>query len=1044
MRVLIRTLGLLALLAMPASAWAQVALAGVVTDNSGAVLPGVTVEAASPALIEKVRTATTDASGRYRIESLQPGQYSVSFSLAGFSTQKRDGVVLTGTGVVTVNGEMAVGGVQETITVTGATPVVDVASTKREITLDNETMRNLPAVRSYSYLLNTVPGMTTNITDVNTGPVFAIFPVHGGRGVESRLTVEGMNISNPPGGNQPPNYTADIGNAAEVSITTSGGLGESETGGVQMNIVPKQGGNRISGLVATSGFSKGMQSNNYTDELKAKGAGTPNPTYHVYDFNLAVGGPIVKDKLWYYMSIREQGSRRNILNLYYNQNAGDATKWYYNPDFSKPAYYDRQWENYTPRITWQASQKNKFTFSWDEQPVCRTCSGTANFSGSPSPNVAPDADGHGEFSPQRVQTARWTNPKTNKLLLEAGVGNTYYQWGVRELDPNPGHDLIRVVDNATVINQGGAVGAITYRSQNWLVAKTDGANWFTNASYITGSHSMKFGYQGNWWKDDRGEYTNSQSLQYTLGGGTRAADGSFIPSRPTTITEYANPYFNNARASMMSFFAQDQWTLKRLTLQGALRYDHPWSWFPAVDQPKSQFFPGVHFDQADGVTGYNDITPRMGAAYDVFGNGKTALKVNLGKYLQGASVGNLLSGANPSLRIPGGAGAGFFNPSVTRSWNDANNNFVADCDLTNPLAQNLNGITPIDPTKDSCGQISNLLFGSNQFVGATIDPQLTHGWGIRPSDWSFGASVQQQIFPRASVEVGYYRRVFTMYTTGGVITDNLNVGPNDYTKFSVTAPKDPRLPDGGGQAIDNFLNLTPEAFARAQSLVLRSTKDIGDDARWFNGVDVTFNVRNLKGVTFTGGTSTGKVTNDWCDIRNAVPENGGFALNPYCHVSTPFQTSFNGQASYVIPKADVLMSTVYRDRVILNGTPNNSSTDQLGGSLPATFTINPADANGQAIAAQIGRPLTGAAFNVNLVQPGTSYPGRNRQLDLSFKKIVRLGSQRLTGGLDIYNVMNQNTILFYNTVFVPNVTGYLTPFAYMNPRVFRVAVEYSF
>jgi len=380
---------------------------------------------------------------------------------------------------------------------------------------------------------------------------------------------------------------------------------------------------------------------------------------------------------------------------------------------------------------------------------------------------------------------------------------------------------------------------------------------------------------------------------------------------------------------------------------------------------------------------------------------------------------------------------------VTRSWNDANNNFVADCDLTNPLAQNATGTAGFDPTKDSCGQISNLLFGSNQFVGATIDPSVVSGWGVRPSDWSFGASIQQQIFPRASVEVGYYRRVFTMFTTGGVITDNLNISPTDYTAFYVTAPSDPRLPNGGGQRIDNFLNLTPEAFARPQNLLLKSTKDIGDDRRVFNGVDMTFNVRNVKGVTFTGGTSTGKVVNDWCDIRNAVPENGTFATNPYCHVESTLQTSFNGQASYTIPKVDVLLSTVYRDRMILNGTPNNSSTDQLGGSLPATFTINPTDANGQAIAGQIGRSLTGVAFNVNLVEPGTSYPGRNRQLDLSFKKVVRMGGQRLTGGLDIYNVMNQNTILFYNTTFVPNVTGYLTPFAYMNPRVFRLAVEYA-
>ena len=388
-----------AVLVVPTSALAQAAIAGLVKDASGGVLPGVSVEVASPVLIEKTRTAITDGTGQYRIESLQPGTYIVTFTLSGFSTLKRDGVELSGTGVVKIDADMRLGGVAETITVTGETPVVDVQSTTRTVTLDNETMRNLPAVRSYSYVLTTVPGLQSNITDVNTGPVFAIFPVHGGRGVESRLTVEGLNISNPPGGNQPPNYTADIGNSSEVTVMTAGGLGEFETAGVQMNIVPKQGGNSLSGLIASSGFSKGMQSDNYSADLQARGAGAPNPTYHVYDFNAAVGGPIKKDRLWYYMSVRQQGSRRNILNVYYNQNAGDPTKWTYAPDFNKPAYYDRLWENYTPRITWQASAKNKFTFSWDEQPVCRTCTGTASFSGSPSP-----IDGSGSGRPRRVQS----------------------------------------------------------------------------------------------------------------------------------------------------------------------------------------------------------------------------------------------------------------------------------------------------------------------------------------------------------------------------------------------------------------------------------------------------------------------------------------------------------------------------------------------------------------------------------------------------------------------------------------------------------------
>ena len=253
MRNTIRVLTLLVVAAiLPSAAWAQVTLAGTVKDASGAVLPGVTVEASSPVLIEKTRAATTDATGQYRIESLQPGTYNVTFVLAGFSILKRDDVALSGTGVVKIDADMKVGAVSETITVTAETPVVDVQSTRREVTLDNATIRNLPSVRSYSYLLTAVPGLQTNNNNVNTGPVFAIFPIHGGRGVESRLTVDGLNISNPPGGNQPSNYVADIGNAMEVTMTTSGGLGESETAGLTVNVVPKQGGNRLSGMLFAS------------------------------------------------------------------------------------------------------------------------------------------------------------------------------------------------------------------------------------------------------------------------------------------------------------------------------------------------------------------------------------------------------------------------------------------------------------------------------------------------------------------------------------------------------------------------------------------------------------------------------------------------------------------------------------------------------------------------------------------------------------------------------------------------------------------------
>src|SRR5262245_33755331 len=148
MRVCVRAFLVLAcLLAAHSVAWAQATIAGAVKDSSGAVLPGVTVEAASPALIEKVRTTVSDGAGRYRIEDLRPGTYTVTFTLPGFVTLKRDGVVVSGTGVIAIDGDLRVGGVQETVTVTGETPVVDIASTKREVSLDNETMRALPSVR---------------------------------------------------------------------------------------------------------------------------------------------------------------------------------------------------------------------------------------------------------------------------------------------------------------------------------------------------------------------------------------------------------------------------------------------------------------------------------------------------------------------------------------------------------------------------------------------------------------------------------------------------------------------------------------------------------------------------------------------------------------------------------------------------------------------------------------------------------------------------------------------------------------------------------
>src|SRR4051812_28951236 len=295
------------LVALPSTALAQAVIAGAIKDASGAVLPGVTVEASSPVLIEKVRTAVSDGNGLYRIEDLRPGAYVVTFTLPGFATLKREGVQLAGSFTATVDAEMRVGGLAETITVTGESPIVDVQSARHETTLNNDVLKAIPTVRSYNAMVVVVPGVVTNLNDTVTGTATTQFPIHGGRNNEGRLTIDGLNIGNPPGGNQPPAYIADVGNAQEVTFITSGGLGETETAGLTMNIVPKTGGNRVSGSVFFTGTGEKLQSSNVTPELAAQGLAAATPLTKVYDLNGAIGGPLKQDKIWYFINARTQG-----------------------------------------------------------------------------------------------------------------------------------------------------------------------------------------------------------------------------------------------------------------------------------------------------------------------------------------------------------------------------------------------------------------------------------------------------------------------------------------------------------------------------------------------------------------------------------------------------------------------------------------------------------------------------------------------------------------------------------------------------------------
>ena len=624
--------------------------------------------------------------------------------------------------------------------------------------------------------------------------------------------------------------------------------------------------------------------------------------------------------------------------------------------------------------------------------------------------------------PLHLTQVTWSSPATNQLLLEAGYGGTFFGVGNFEREPNPTRDLIRVAEQcASGCAVNGNIPGLVYRSQDFSEAYTGSYLWKGSVSYVTGGHSLKVGYQHTLMTDDRTFMTNNQNLTYRFNNGL-----------PNQLTQSISPWVNNARVAWDALYVQEQWTLHRLTLQAALRFDRARSWFPAQQEGPSRFLPTpIIIPETSGVDNYRDLTPRMGVSYDVFGTGTTALKMSLGKYLEGAGVTGNYANTNPTLRMPQTTQT-FGTAGVTRAWTDANQNFVPDCDLRNPAAQDLSGMGG-----DLCGVMSNTRFGTNVLTN-NFDPAILNGWGVRPSDWSLTASIQQQIGSRSSVDVTYARRSYH----GFFVADNLSLQPSDLTPFSIVAPLDPRLPGGGGYVVSDLYDVVPEKSGQVDNLVADSHK-YGTWYQYFNGVDVSLNARVGKDFTLVGGISTGQTVADSCEVRAQLPElattttgtsafGAGLAastvapLSPYCHVAFGILTQVRGLSSYTVPKIDVHVAATFQSKP--------------GAMLAANYA-----APNSAVAPSLGRNLSGNAANatVNLVAPGTMYGDRVNQLDLRVAKTLRYGRSRTLIALDLYNALNSSAVLTYNNTFVPG-GSWLQPLTILTPRFLKVTAEIDF
>jgi hypothetical protein len=1034
MRHLAQALFVAAVVLFPTFVHAQ-ELAGVVRDASGAVLPGVNVEAASPALIEKVRATVTDGTGQYRITDLRPGLYEVTFTLPGFTVVKRTGVQVSGAQVFTINADMRVGGVQETITVTGETPVVDVqTSTKRQTVLDDAVIQSMPASRGYGNLLAAVPAIqTTGANNVGGNPNMSFFTAMGGRSNEGTVQINGMNVGSAFNGGGVAGFGYDMVTAAEVQITVTGGLADVDRGGPAFNIIPRAGGNSFAGMAFASYAGEWSQGDNLDDELRSFGIVNLPALVKSWDTNFALGGPIKRDRLWFFSNVRSFGNYTTRAGLGWNVNAGNAAVWDYKTDLTKSVRDANSKNTGAIRLTGQLTPRNKLEMYYDYQ---KQCTGSAYSADGEQCRARGDdwtglgsLGGFGSASPEsgnvwddreKIVQANWSSPATNRLLLEAGLSSFNSRWGGQQ-PAGALTNLIPVTELSTAINPRTGepfvpLSGMTYHGYAPTTTNDQQHNvWRASGTYVTGSHSIKVGYQAAYQVIHFEQTSGDDRLTYTFFGGN-----------PISLQQRMTPFLQSNRTVYHAFYAQDQWSIKRLTVQAGLRYERAFSFGPGNGEnavlPNRFNLAGVSFPRTVGVKGQNDISPRFGLAYDVFGTGKTSLKMNLSHYLQSASNDGIYTSSNPAFS---------YQYNTTRTWLDNNGNKVPDCDLNN-LGLQIGG--------DLCGAVANANFG-NVFSPTTVDPALLSGWGTRPYDWQIGVGVQQQILPRVSVEVAYNRRAWGNF----LVTDNLALGPQDFERATITTPTNAKLPDGGGQPA-TFLVQTPTNFGLANNYQTFSD-NYGSRTDYWHGVDFNVTARMASGLIFQGGTNTGRGVRDMCEVIEKLPEIQ--ALPPFgaavqrvdsCAVTEKWLTTARGVVTYTIPKVDVLVSGVFRSNP--NTVPANDPAS-TGGSLAANYTATNAE-----IIAALGRPLPGNATtkNVNLLLPNQLYGPRLNSMDARFAKILRFGGTRTTVGIDFYNLFNANDGTIFNQGFstLDGGAAYLRPTAILNPRFARFNVTLDF
>ena len=1012
-RVAIGVVAGLALLAAPSAA--QVTngqIHGVVTDASGAAVPGVTVTLTSDALIQPM-VDVTEISGRYEFPIVPIGTYTVTFELTGFKRVEQRNVVIETGFAAEVNAQLEVGGLEETVEVSGAAPIVDTRRTTTGATFNREIMDQIPTARDPWQIINMAAGVQTsnfNVGGNNSGQQLG-FTARGQGGGDTMWNVEGATITDMAATGASPTYF-DFESFQEIQVTTGGGDASIQTSGININLVTRSGSNVFKGSGRIVYSDNNMQSQNVTPELFELGAGSGEPLKYYREYGGEAGGPIVRNQAWWWFAAARQDISSSVLGFYKDtsecqlpENGGTRVDNFENLKQNQECLNpDNTFiYNYNGKINYQLNASNKFQFLYTYGNKTRNARG-ANQNRAPESVWRQTGYGPGNF------TFKHTWVATDKLVFDSlaqrqgGGFNLTYQDGTQGVQRLINRDTGFVSRGLYTTNLNPIVRPTTE-------FKTDSSYFFSNL--LGGDHTTKFGirYRNTPWQTDsnwEGDAEARVSTRY-FNPGLNPSPGSPCPEELGCAlgpdrARLLRPGKNPTGLYTIGAYLQDNYTKGRLRLNLGVRWDYQ------NDEAKEgcveensirpDLLPAQCFEGADRNVNFSDISPRLSATYDLFGSGKTVLKGGFAQYY-GQGVG--LSGA---LSLLGAIAVTFQNTTSRTCWDDANGDTIVQGNELHPEVPGC-GVFPssFDPETSLRTQTLN-----------EVDPNLKNDRSTEVT-----AGIEHELLPNFAVGVNYIHRKYDRFRSNIRIGETKDMWvPREWTDADAIAegmepPSQFGLPSDGWIFYEFNPNLVrPPGIFRFQNV---------EEERRYDGVDFTV---------------TKRFSDRWM-MNSAITVQRRIDDPNFCFDCTNNDKNegFNNQTLYVVK-----LNGMYA----FPGGWNASANLQIqeGGNRGIEFEGPPDGFRSGGISPNTGNPLTLDEVEFDAYPVRTVLEPVQHLLDAQVTKSfdLRGGRNRLNLIFSVFNVLNANTARSFENDLNDNDFGDIT--SILPPRVARVQASITF